>query len=662
MNNFVPKAELPAAGRRQDIEPGLRPSAAEKAAAPDDDTISILIVDDEPKNLTALEAVLDDPGYRLVRAESAEQALLALVVEEFALLILDIRMPGMTGFELAQMIKQRKKTSRVPIIFLTAYYNEDQHVLEGYQTGAVDYLQKPANPTILRSKVAVFAELHRKSREVSKSNRTLLSEVTQRRRAEDQLRELNDTLEQRVTERTTALRTSEEQLRAIYDGTFEYMGLLTPDGILREANRTALEFSNCQIEDVVGVPFWNTVWFQFTPGAPEVVRQAVLRAAAGEPVRTEILIITPSGEKKTFDFSLRPIRDERGEVILIVPAGLDITERRRAEEALRDNERHFREMIDALPAAVYTTDAHGWLTHFNPASMELAGRTPLRGADRWCVSWKLYCPDGTPQPLETCVMAVALQQGKVVRGTEYIVERPDGSRIWVTSHPALMRGTDQRIIGGVNMLVDISERNRSEARQAMLVRELQHRTKNMLAVVQSVASKTLTNSRSVDGARETLIARLHSLGHATELLMDADWLGASLKEVVERALKPFPNHYSIDGECIMLNPIATQGFSLVVHELCTNAHKYGAFHTPQGTVAIRWSVEGQGEGASLLFHWQERGGPPVIAPGPTSFGAQLLSRAISDSKVSFNYAIDGLIYSLKAPLDSLVADFEPLSR
>src|SRR5271156_1192789 len=126
--------------------------------------INILIVDDEPKNLIVLETILDDPSYRLVRAESADQALLALVVEEFALLILDVRMPGMTGFELAKMIKDRKKTARLPIIFLTAYYNEDQHVLEGYGTGAVDYLHKPVKPTILRSKVAVFADLYRKSR------------------------------------------------------------------------------------------------------------------------------------------------------------------------------------------------------------------------------------------------------------------------------------------------------------------------------------------------------------------------------------------------------------------------------------------------------------------------------------------------------------------
>jgi two-component sensor histidine kinase len=164
--------------------------------------INILIVDDEPKNLTALEAVLNSPEYRLVRAESAEQALIALLADEFALLILDIRMPGMSGFELAKLVKERKKTASVPIIFLTAYYNEDQHVLEGYSTGAVDYLLKPVNQTVLRAKVGVFAELHRKQCNIEDTNRALLAEMSTRRRTEDRLRELNDTPERRVAERT----------------------------------------------------------------------------------------------------------------------------------------------------------------------------------------------------------------------------------------------------------------------------------------------------------------------------------------------------------------------------------------------------------------------------------------------------------------------------
>ena len=172
--------------------PPTRPRADQSAPASvfHEHAINILIVDDRPENLAVLESVLDDPGYRLVRAESADQALLALVVEEFALLILDIRMPGMSGIELAQMIKGRKKTAQVPIIFLTAHYTEDQRVLEGYGAGAVDYLHKPVSPAILRSKVAVFAELHRKTREVAQANRTLLAEVAERRRAEEALRAL----------------------------------------------------------------------------------------------------------------------------------------------------------------------------------------------------------------------------------------------------------------------------------------------------------------------------------------------------------------------------------------------------------------------------------------------------------------------------------------
>jgi two-component sensor histidine kinase/CheY-like chemotaxis protein len=170
-----------------------------------DQPINILIVDDEPKNLSVLEMILDDPTYRLVRADSGQQALLALVAEEFALIILDIRMPGMSGFELAQMIKARKKTAQVPIIFLSAFYSEDEHAIEVYGSGAVDFLNKPVNSTILCSKVAVFAELHRRQREVAATNRMLHAEVADRRRAQEQLRELNETLEHRVAERTAEL-------------------------------------------------------------------------------------------------------------------------------------------------------------------------------------------------------------------------------------------------------------------------------------------------------------------------------------------------------------------------------------------------------------------------------------------------------------------------
>ena len=192
--------------------PDLAPAAA----------INILLVDDDPKNLTVLETVLDDPAYRLVRATSGDEALIALINQEFALLILDIQMPGMTGFELAQMVKKRKKTAHVPIIFLTAYYNEDAHVLEGYDTGAVDYLYKPVNPVVLRSKVSVFADLYRKNRECATANSVLSEEVQTRRQFEEQLRQLNQTLEDRVKERTRELEQQAARLRRANEALEEF--------------------------------------------------------------------------------------------------------------------------------------------------------------------------------------------------------------------------------------------------------------------------------------------------------------------------------------------------------------------------------------------------------------------------------------------------------
>lgn len=155
----------------------------------------ILIVDDEPRNLAVMECVLDDPGYQLIRATSGDEALLALMAHEFAVLVLDVRMSDMTGFELAQLVKERRKTARIPIIFLTAYYNEDQHILEGYTSGAVDYLHKPVNPAVLRSKVAIFAELHRNNLALERANAASVGEIAERQRAEAHPSELNSTLE-----------------------------------------------------------------------------------------------------------------------------------------------------------------------------------------------------------------------------------------------------------------------------------------------------------------------------------------------------------------------------------------------------------------------------------------------------------------------------------
>ena len=184
--------------------------------------VDLLIVDDQPRNLDTLEAMLEPLGCAFVRAQSGDQALLCLLRDDFAAIVLDIRMPGMGGIELATLIKQRKRSRDVPILFLTAHLLDDDDVLRGYGAGAVDYLSKPINADILRSKVGVFVELFRKTRALGRLNDALEREIADRERAQEALRIANQELEARVQERTADLhcanRTLEEQVAALFDG------------------------------------------------------------------------------------------------------------------------------------------------------------------------------------------------------------------------------------------------------------------------------------------------------------------------------------------------------------------------------------------------------------------------------------------------------------
>ena len=219
------------------------------------------------------------------------------------------------------------------------------------------------------------------------------------------------------------------------------------------------------------------------------------------------------------------------------------------------------------------------------------------------------------------------------------------------------RTAKNAIDGVVVTFVDITERKRGEERQLLLTGELQHRTNNLLAVIQSVVQQSLSGTQSLGEARETLTARLHSLANANALLTQTDWYGATLEDVIARELASFMARASIDGPPIRLTPNATQGFALVIHELCTNAAKYGALSTPAGTLEIRWSVEEGGDEPRLMFRWQERGGPRLAPPQRMGFGTTLLNSAISggDGTPRIEYAPEGVRYTLEVPLSSITA-------
>jgi len=188
--------------QREETRRGEEPTTPMQTAESGRGDVNILIVDDTPENLIALEAALSDLGQRLVKVNSGQEALRVLLKEEFAVILLDVNMPGMNGFETAALIRQRKQTEHVPIIFVTAISTTDTHMFKGYSLGAVDYIFTPVNAEVLRSKVSVFVELVKKSqavelqaRQLQEANEILRTEVATRKKAEEALKESNDELE-----------------------------------------------------------------------------------------------------------------------------------------------------------------------------------------------------------------------------------------------------------------------------------------------------------------------------------------------------------------------------------------------------------------------------------------------------------------------------------
>jgi two-component sensor histidine kinase len=189
--------------------------------------------------------------------------------------------------------------------------------------------------------------------------------------------------------------------------------------------------------------------------------------------------------------------------------------------------------------------------------------------------------------------------------------------------------------------------------QRLLLSELAHRVKNVLSVVQALIMRSLSEERSTAEAREVVTKRLQALARAHELLISADWRGASLRELVEAELTAFSSRTQVAGPDLMLEAKMVQTFAIVLHELATNAAKHGSLSTDRGTVAVSWTVTGSGTDARFSWRWEEKGGPSVIPPSRKGFGSTLLEGAIASDqaikpRLSFNP--NGFVYELGAPL------------
>jgi PAS domain S-box-containing protein len=334
----------------------------------------------------------------------------------------------------------------------------------------------------------------------------------------------------------------------------------------------------------------------------------------------------------------------------------------RSQATLRERERRFRELLDALPAAVYTTDAAGRITYYNEAAADLWGHRPALGSSEWCGSWKLFWPDGTPLAHDECPMAVALRENRAVRGMEAAAERPDGTRVPFIPYPTPIHDETGKLVGAVNMLVDITDRKRAEEQHNLLVRELHHRVKNTLAMVQAITGSTARATDNIEDFKTALFGRIQSLAK-THLLLSDEERAVSFAHVLRSELGAFDDgsheRIVLSGPDVPLTSQLAVSLGMAVHELTTNAAKYGALSVYGGKVEVNWSVTIGATRRTLSFDWVESGGPPVTQPQRQGFGSRLLAYVLPgqiQARSRSDFASNGVRVHCELPLPAETHD------
>ena len=469
-----------------------------------DDKVNILLVDDQPAKLLSYEAILAGLNERLIKAASAKEALEHLLKQEIAVILVDVCMPELDGFQLAAMIREHPRFQRTAIIFISAIHLTDVDRLRAYEMGAVDYVPVPVIPEVLRAKVKVFAELYRKTR---------------------QLEQLNQELERRVAERTAELEASTVRL-------------------LKSEERRSLALAAGQM----GSWEWDPVDGRF---------------------------VWDDGQYRIFG---------------VDPASFDLT-------------------VDNVRALIHPED---W-KHLQNAIKPAAPNTP------------------------------SFQ-------SEFRVCRPNGELRWcIGTAVASVDGIDNVVrISGVT--VDITDRKQAEERQVLLAREVDHRARNALALVQSIVR--LTRSEDIKSYTAAVDGRIGALARAHTLLAQSRWQGADLARLIGEELAPFrtdgAERIATAGPEVSLEPRTAQTLALALHELSTNAAKYGALSVTSGRVAVSWDLQPQG----LVLRWSESGGTPPQVPVAHGFGIRLISASIErqlGGEAAFDWRPEGLHCLLRVP-------------
>jgi PAS domain S-box-containing protein len=405
---------------------------------------------------------------------------------------------------------------------------------------------------------------------------------------------------------------------------------------------------------------------------PHVERVAADFMAGGSP-DFDYRVVWPDGGVHHAAARARTVRDAAGRAARVSGVVIDLTDLKRAEAALRESEQRLRATHESVNIAIVESDAEGRVLRVNEAA------TVMTGAPREALLGRRFLDFTLPDDRE-------VEGGpyrRLVAGEvdSYLVEKRylhvDGRTLWASATGSAVRDDRGRFLYGVRVLQDITPRKEAEARQALLIAELNHRVKNTLATVQSLARHTLRAAPDPEAFRRGFQARLAALSTAHGLLTRTNWSGADLREVLAQELAPhdaaFPglasrdgappdlaprdgpaaSRVSLVGDPVNLSPRAALALGMTFHELATNAAKYGALSTPAGRVEVRWAVRADGAGRRLVLDWAERGGPAVAPPERQGFGSRLIERGVAHDlggAVEVDFRPDGLRCRLEVPV------------
>lgn len=434
---------------------------------------------------------------------------------------------------------------------------------------------------------------------------------------------LIDLTERRKAEQARAL------LAAIVSSSEDAIISKSLDGCITSWNSGARRLFGYDADEAVGQPI--TLLFPPDRLHEEEEIQARLRRGV-RIVNLQTVRYTKSGEAIDVSITVSPVRDAQGNIVGASTIMRDITAQKRAEGALRESEQRLRAIIETAADGVITIDERGIVESVNPAAVRIFGYEPGAIIGQH-VSVLMAEADDADQ--SAAVPGAFRVGGPRADAGEAVVHgrRRDGS-----TFPMELAASETRLDDGrrifTGLVRDITERVRHEQKMKLVMQELNHRVKNTLAVAASTADQTMRHTDTLEQFKEAYSERVQSMAKAHRLLTRTEWEGAELHDLLQTELAhrvARPEQIQLDGPTVILDPNVALAMHMVVHELSTNAVKYGALSTAQGRVDVQWSCTDEGDGdGRLTMRWIESGGPTVEPPDHSGFGTRVIRQTLQD--------------------------------